>query len=242
MSDNKELLIHPRHQITYAGCDVKIFADLNFMSETFSDVNFMQIGEAHTISYSVYRDKQPVNRLGDTSPNGFTRGYVTIAGTIIFTVFHEMVLKELIEKINKGAKSLKSEGEWRTKENGDVFKEPNEYDITLSPSDLKYFRIDELPPLDIFVDFQNEYGDASRIAIYGVEFINEGQVMSVQDLVTENSVTFVARDISPMRRVNDFNIDADGYRKVRAGSWQAPGKEDYKAARDRIDETKKRWL
>ena len=63
-------------------------------------------------------------------------------------------------------------------------------------------RIDQLPPLDFMLVFNNEYGAMSRMVIYGVEFMNEGQVMSVQDLMTENSVNYMARYFSPMTPVN----------------------------------------
>ena len=39
-----------------------------------------------------------------------------------------------------------------------------------------FFLPDELPALDITITFANEYGRTSRMAIYGVRIINEGQV------------------------------------------------------------------
>ena len=67
---------------------------------------------------------------------------------------------------------------------------------------IKYpaVRIDQLPPLDLFLDFTNEAGDAARLGIFGVEFVNEGQVMSIHDLITENSVNYFATAIYPMRK------------------------------------------
>ena len=57
---------------------------------------------------------------------------------------------------------------------------------------------DEIPALDITVSFANEYGKKSRMAIYGVKFINEGQVMSINDLYTENTYQFVALGLEPL--------------------------------------------
>jgi len=65
-------------------------------------------------------------------------------------------------------------------------------------------RIDQLPPIDLFLDFQNEAGDAARIGIFGVEWVNEGQVMSIHDLITENSVNYFATAILPMRDLKSF--------------------------------------
>ena len=57
---------------------------------------------------------------------------------------------------------------------------------------------DEIPALDITVNFANEYGRMSRMAIYGVKLINEGQVMSINDLYTENTYQFVALGLEPL--------------------------------------------
>lgn len=51
---------------------------------------------------------------------------------------------------------------------------------------------DEIPAMNFTINFMNEYGRKSRMAIYGVKIINEGQVMSVNDLYTENTYQFVA--------------------------------------------------
>lgn len=63
-----------------------------------------------------------------------------------------------------------------------------------------FFLPDELPALDFTITFANEYGRTSRMAIYGVRIINEGQVMSVNDLYTENTYQFVANAMEPLKK------------------------------------------
>lgn len=63
-----------------------------------------------------------------------------------------------------------------------------------------FFLPDELPAIDLTITFANEYGRTSRMAIYGVRIINEGQVMSVNDLYTENTYQFVANAMEPLKR------------------------------------------
>ena len=65
---------------------------------------------------------------------------------------------------------------------------------------------DEIPALNITVNFANEYGRMSRMAIYGVKIINEGQVMSINDLYTENTYQFVALGLEPL----NVNINTSG--------------------------------
>ncbi len=137
------------------------------------------LAEVQTISISTHRDKQAVRACGKVYPVGFTRGQREIAGSLIFTVFNEHVLYELLEA------------------------HPSDFDATAYTSCL----LDQLPPLDITIAFANEYGHTSRMGVYGVEFVNEGQTMSIEDILTENVVNYVARDFDPMRGVKSRKLD-----------------------------------
>lgn len=54
-----------------------------------------------------------------------------------------------------------------------------------------------LPPFDIILIFHNEYQEykESILKIFGVRIMDEGQVHSVDDIYTENTMSFVAEDI-----------------------------------------------
>lgn len=135
------------------------------------------LAEIQTLSVSTYREKYPVRSLTSTYPKGFTRGPRTIAGSMVFTVFDKNVLYEILEA------------------------DPTEFDAD------KVFTtaiIDQLPPFDITISFANEMGQLSRMSIYGVEFVSEGQTMSIHDLFIENQCQYVARDIDPMTRDGDL--------------------------------------
>ena len=57
---------------------------------------------------------------------------------------------------------------------------------------------DEIPALNLTVTLANEYGSRSRMALYGVKFVDEGQVLSINDLFTENTFQFVAVGLDPL--------------------------------------------
>jgi hypothetical protein len=137
------------------------------------------LAEAQTISISSHRDKQAVRTCGRVYPVAYARGQREIAGSLIFTVFNESVLYEFLES------------------------HISDFDGNSYTSAL----LDQLPPVDITIIFANEYGQTSRMAIYGVEFLNEGQTMSIEDILTENVVNYVARDYDPMRSVAHRKID-----------------------------------
>lgn len=131
------------------------------------------LAEAQSISISTLRDKKPIRTCGRVYPVSYSRGGRTVGGTIVFTVFNEHVLYELLEA------------------------HPSDFDAMSFSAAL----LDQMPPMDITIAFANEYGQLSRMGLLGVEFIAEGQVMSIEDIMTENTVHYVARDIDPMRSV-----------------------------------------
>ena len=60
----------------------------------------------------------------------------------------------------------------------------------------KELKVDELPLFDIMIVSANEYGNYASMYIYGIDFTDEAQTISVEDLFTENTFSFVARDVS----------------------------------------------
>ena len=130
------------------------------------------LAEIQTLSISTHREKFPVRSFGTIGPKGFCRGARSIAGSIIFTVFDRQVLSELLNRERKS--------------DGDQFN-------------FSHFSLaDQLPPFDITIVAANEYGQESRMALLGVELVNEGMTMSIQDIFTESVCQYVARDLEPL--------------------------------------------
>ena len=69
---------------------------------------------------------------------------------------------------------------------------------------------DMLPPFDIIITAANEYGSFSKMKILGVTIIDEGGVMSIDDMITEETFTYMARGIQPMIDYIPDNIFSDG--------------------------------
>lgn len=113
----------------------------------------------------------------------------TIGGSMIFTVFHQHVLHELLA-LNLGMFSTGTSDH-------DNFR----YSTNLA---------DQVPPIDISLVFANEYGAISHMGIWGLEFVQEGGTFSIEDIFSESQVQYVARDLDPMRLVNSRKIDSQG--------------------------------
>lgn len=60
---------------------------------------------------------------------------------------------------------------------------------------------DQVLPFDVTLAGANEYGAMSCAKIFGVEILNEGSGVSIDDAVTEMQATFVARAVEPMTAV-----------------------------------------
>jgi hypothetical protein len=168
---------------SYSGCDIRAivhFYDSNAEEENKSRTKIL--GDVQTITFSTHREKFPVRTLGRTSPKGYTRGPRTIGGSLIFTVFNKEILSEmLVPMYQTDSADRDNYGVWSA------------------------VMVDQIPPFDITISLVNEYGAISRLVLYGVELVNEGQTMSVDDLITENVCQFVARHIEPM-----YDMRGDG--------------------------------
>ena len=61
---------------------------------------------------------------------------------------------------------------------------------------------DQVLPFNVTLAGANEYGAMCASKILGIEILNEGSGISVDDAVTESQATFVARGIEPLQAVN----------------------------------------
>ena len=60
---------------------------------------------------------------------------------------------------------------------------------------------DEMPPFEITITFANESGQVSSLSLYGIQIVNEGQTMSVDDMITENVMNYIATGITLLKDV-----------------------------------------
>lgn len=160
-----------RANTSFSGCDIRAFVHA-VDPTTGVQSSPKQLGNIATLSYSIHREKFPVRTLGTTYPKAFTRGPRTIAGTLIFNVFDRYALWDILE-----SKAATDRG-WN--------------------EDSHSLLGDQITPFDITCTFVNELGITSQLVLYGVELVDEGQVMSINDIYIESTHSFVAKDIATM--------------------------------------------
>lgn len=160
---------------TFSGSDCRVIIEVAETPQTLQKPRFAkQILELTTISISIHRAKSQVRAWGYINPKGVARSGRTIAGTMVMTKFTADVLMGFLQ--------------------AHVIRETSK--------DSYYMKVDQLPPFNLSLIFTNEYGYASYQRLLGVEFVTEGNVYSVQDMITEQTVTYLAKDFTPLLPLN----------------------------------------
>ena len=138
-----------------------------------------QLVELTTITVSVHRVKSPAVACGYINPKGWARGRRTIAGTLVMTKFTTDVLYAFL---NSGAFT------------SDLSK------------DTTYMKVDQLPPFNLTLLFADEYGNTSSQRLLGVELVTSGDVYSIQDMLSEQTISYVAADFTPLMPLNKSSL------------------------------------
>ena len=73
-----------------------------------------------------------------------------------------------------------------------------DFDIFCKEKTHNCWYLDQIPPFDVvLIEGPNEYGDLVVMKILGVELMNSGQGISVDDIATERNYTYIATGIIP---------------------------------------------
>ena len=180
----------------------------------FGDTIFAQL---QMISYKQDREKAPVYTMGSPDLRTIARGKRLITGACVFVVFDRDGLLEAVNNNtnkNRSPHISKDEAAMAGKlpvANANVSDQNKRAALDLggtvsvldgsSGKDAKFtekvpaFHLDQLLPFDITIVGANEYGRVSKMIIRGVELMTEAGGMSIDDLVLEKQVAFIARSI-----------------------------------------------
>lgn len=173
------------------------------LSEDYEWPGTKRWAEIETLTISSARSVSAVRRLGEYHAFEYTRGARTIAGSMVFTSFSRDVFAELY-KLHPGENFSTSTGG--------------------SPP----MHVDQIPPFHIIMTGVNEYGAIGQSLLLNVTLTNFGTTLSVHDLKTEATYTYVAQFYIPM--VNNATSFIEQHNAIAAGqqalstyqqNWQA---------------------
>ena len=174
--------------------------------------------ECQAVSYSVTREKAPLYIMGSPDPRAFSRNKRGIAGSLIWVNFDRHALLNLVYSL--GGQFVANTDDLRPQFMTDAnayLSQTAIYQGTLvrptgqsSGATIDQFDAqpvsavsgfkqeaspwysDQILPFDITLAGTNEEGAASCMKITGVEILNEGSGVSIDDSVTEFQASFVA--------------------------------------------------
>jgi hypothetical protein len=177
------------------------------------------IAELQAISYSITREKAPIYTMGSADPRSFSRGKRGIAGTLVFIVFDRHVLLSTLGgyaadgglKFQSDTDDIRPDFRYNPASTSNVNRltshstrtaadtvQNQESPISTVGGDQEIataWYIDQIPPFDITLAAANEYGALAVMRVFGVELLNEGYGVSIDDIVSEQQHTYVARTI-----------------------------------------------
>lgn len=176
-----------------------------------------------SISCSTSVAKMPVITLGENTVQGFAIGNKTVAGSIIKTLMYNDELDNVITYYRSNA-ILEKEKEFLPDPSSKsllVFGD-NTYQITQKQFLDETMR-DDLIPFNIYTYSFSEYssmkgGNVLMNSIYGCTLINEGQVQSIENLVTENTFTYVAKYARLGHTVTPTEKSVPAFSAIKSGS------------------------
>lgn len=207
-------------------------SDIRAVIGTFS------FAEIQAISYSVTREKAPVYTMGTPDPRAFSRNKRGVAGSLVWINFDRHALLNLIYEGNgvfvantddimpqysTAANQYLAQSAVFTSTLTTVAGSP--LPTTIQPTDVPInpangaagwkeeaapWYSDQILPFDITLAGTNELGASTTMKIYGVEILNEGSGVSIDDAVTEMQATWVARLVEPWQAVQTAFPDISG--------------------------------
>lgn len=163
-------------------------------------------GELQMIRYNIDREKAPVYTMGSANLRTIARGKRLVTGACVFVVFEKDALIETLNRRGEsydpylgrqetadlaGGSSVEDVSVTSDQASGATF-------VTRAPAQLA----DQLLPFDVTLVGANEYGQATKMIIKGVELMTESGGVSIDDLVIEKQMNFIAREVKQWDRSN----------------------------------------
>jgi len=155
----------------------------------------MVIAELVGISYTITREIAPIYTTGSADPRSFSKGKRGIAGTLVFQKFDRQALRDLMDKSSYVAANddYQSIG-WRPVDEISGIANDERLGIRIAAP----IYVDQIPPFDITITYANETGQVAWERLLGVQILNEGNGISIDDLTHETNCTFVCRHVTGM--------------------------------------------
>lgn len=178
-----------------AGINVQVLFE--FPTNDVQKSLYIYMPDMITVSHSVSRAKIPVTLLGETTISGLGLGTKMVAGSIVKLFTRQDNITQYIKTfVDQRYEKLVANNKLTLADVGrnDNFKEMTDY------------MRDDIAPFNIHLITTNEYTGGTIAkptaykpkidSIFGCTIINTGKVSSVENLITEETLSFMAKSVS----------------------------------------------
>ena len=192
-------------------------------------VGNVEFGTLQSISWATTRAKAPINVMnGSPDPIAYGRGIRTVAGQLSFVNLDRDAFLSYMEDNAAVSNPWISKNEIRANDADDNMGLIGSYTVVDSAwsafntagsptggttprnAALSNYReqkapeyADQILPFDVHISFTNEYGKAAKKSLLGVEIMNEGSGISIEDISLDSQYQFVARKVTKMMVVEN---------------------------------------
>lgn len=180
---------------TFSGADIKAVVNGHVFSNLLS------------ISWNITREKAPIYVLGVKDPVSMSRGKRGIAGTLSFQNFDRDAVLWVIKDDPDRYQYTDYLSNIATV---DLYGNPDPTNGWFDWSAADSFRgvstqtayyADQMPPMDVTLTYANEYGNMAVEQVFGIEILNEGKGVHIDDMAVETAMTFICRGIGKLQKI-----------------------------------------
>lgn len=169
---------------------------LEFPANDYQSSVYFVARDILTVSHSVSRSKLPVTNLGEASMSGMSIGSRMVAGSIIklfsrydsLSTYVKTFVATRWDKLNEESKKNISDTGTSIS-----FKEFSDY----MRDDISPFNIHLVNTVETLLpkDFEKDASVPRVSSIIGATIINNGKVFSIENLITEETLSFIAKTV-----------------------------------------------
>lgn len=189
------------YRYSYSGSDTRAHA---WYPQTPGDVRVLE--SMHTMSISVHEAKGQARALGFKGVKGLARGIRTIAGSIIFTVIEDHPMRPMMESMHDLLGAGHTVPGWSidsllgigTAVETRALGHNNRLCTLLAPMNIVLQYVSEGAKFAEASENSTFSINGAAALLEGVEFVGEGLVTSINDVVSEVTLSFIATDYKPL--------------------------------------------
>ena len=195
---------------------------LEFPANDYQSSVYFVAKDILTVSHSVSRSKLPVTNLGEASMSGMSIGSRMVAGSIIklfsrydsLSTYVKTFVATRWDKLNE-----KDKQDVSTTGTSISFKEFSDY----MRDDISPFNIHLVNTVETLLpkDYEKDASVPRVSSIIGATIINNGKVFSIENLITEETLSFIAKTViysTDNLKPNNYGMTVKGSDLIR-GLW-----------------------